>query len=240
MTMKLFAVRIQADTREDQSNRYKEYPSPAVYDLVWRPDIKNRVGLQNGFHECVNFKNFNGKIQGYLPPKPGGNSDWINEDDVVCFIFLTNKSKVSQKRAVELGLYDSIIGIHVGCRLVWKGTGNERRWFERPDIPQDLQDYLDQKSFEMEGKKGLYNLHFQYECPFENSLMLENPILDASEEIFPRAEHNNHVWGIMAVREIKIKPERVISLLDQKIGRTRQKGKWQTLKRLIMNYQKKF
>lgn len=233
MAMKLYAVRIQADTREDQFNRYREYPSPEVYDSIWRPDIENRLGLQNGFHECVNFKNFDGQIQGYLPPKPNGDSDWIDEDDVVCFIFVTNKSRVSRKRAMELGLFDAIVGVQVDCKIVWKETDDEWEWFERTDVPPVLQRYLDGKSLQNEGKKGMYNLMYHYTCPYENSLLLNCPIPNASEKIFPRREHNDCVWGVNAVREIKIKPERVIKAIDAKLEGTSQYPKWKNLKRKI-------
>ena len=233
MAMKLYAVRIQADTREDQSNRYREYPSPDVYDSIWRPDIENRLGLQNGFHECVNFKNFDGQIQGYLPPKPSGDSDWIDEDDVVCFIFVTNKSRVSQKRAMEIGLFDAIVGVQVGCKVVWKETDDGWEWFERTSVPIELQQYLDEKSLKNEGSEGVYNLRYHYICPFENSLLLNRPISNASEKIFPRKEHNNRVWGVNAVREIKIKPERVIKAIDAKLEGTNQYPKWKKMKRKI-------
>lgn len=234
MAMKLYAVRIQADTREDQINRYREYPSPEVYDSIWRPDLENRLGLQNGFHECVNFKNFDGKIQGYLPPKPGGDSDWINEDDVVCFIFVTNKSPVSRDLAKELGLFDAIVGIQVGCKIVWKETDDEWDWFERTDVPPELQQYLDKKSLQNEGREGVYNLRYHYRCPYENSLLLNRPIPNASEIIFPRKEHDNRVWGVNAVREIKITPERVIKTIDTKLEGKNQYSTWKNLKRKIL------
>lgn len=233
MAMKLYAVRIQADTREDQFNRYREYPSPEVYDSIWRPNIENRLGLQNGFHECVNFKNFDGQIQGYLPPKPGGDSDWIDEDDVVCFIFVTNKSRVSQKKAMELGLFDAIVGVQIGCKIVWNEKDDGWEWFERTGVPIDLQQYLDENSLKNEGREGVHNLRYHYICPYENSLLLNRPIPNASEKIFPRKEHNNHVWGVNAVREIKIKPERVIKAIDASLEGTNQYPKWKSLKRII-------
>ena len=232
MAMKLYVVRIQADTREDQFNRYREYPSPEVYDSIWRPDIENRSSLQNGFHECVNFKNFNGKIQGYLPPKPGGDSDWIEDDDVVCFIFVTNKSYVSRDLAKKMGLFDAIVGIQVGCKKVWKENDNEREWYKRIDVPEDLQGYINQKSVE----NGALDLYYQYECPFENSLWIEQPILNAAEILFPRAEHKNRVWGMNAVREIKLNPRRILQYLNRKMAKTRQFKKWIELKRKIMDY----
>ena len=50
--MRFFAVRIQPDVRKKESDRYVAYPSPKEYDHVWHS------GKQDGFHECVNFKNF--------------------------------------------------------------------------------------------------------------------------------------------------------------------------------------
>ncbi|WP_073156543.1 triacylglycerol lipase [Fibrobacter sp. UWH5] len=117
--------------RPNQKNRYQEYPLWEEYDHVWRPEIKNRVGLQNGFHECVNFKNFEGQIQGYLPPKPGGDSDWIDDNDEVCFVFVTNKSRISKAEAENLGLYDAIIGIQVGCCMTWGVDSDNCFWLER-------------------------------------------------------------------------------------------------------------
>ena len=232
-TMKMYAVRIQSDIRKNQSERYSKYPLAEEYDQVWRPDVENRAGLQNGFHECVNFKNFDGKILGYLPPKPGYDSDWIEDDESVCFVFVTNKSRISKKRATELGLFDSIVGIQVGCKMVWGGEDNEWFWLEHDDVPPDLQKYLDEKSLENEGKRGVYNLRYHYTCPFGNSLLFFRPIPNASEKIFPRKEHNGCVWGVNAVREIKIKPERVIKAIDSQLEGTNQYSKWKTLKRKI-------
>ena len=230
-TMKMYAVRIQSDIRENQSQRYREYPTASEYEQVWRPDIQNRRGLQNGFHECVNFKDFNGKILGYLPPKPGHDSDWIDDDDSVCFVFVTNKSRVSKERATELGLYDSIVGVQVGCQMVWGECDDGWFWFERDDVPFNLQQYLDEKSLQNEGRKGVHNLMFHYTCPYENSFLLNHPIPNASEKIFPRKKHNNRVWGVNAVREIKMKPERVIEGIDKELKGTNQYPKWKTLKR---------
>jgi len=232
-TMKMYAVRIQADLRPNQTNRYQEYPLWEEYDHVWRPEIKNRVGLQNGFHECVNFKNFEGQIQGYLPPKPGGDSDWIDDDDEVCFVFVTNKSRISKAEAENLGLYDTIIGIQVGCCMTWGVDCDNCFWLERNDVPPDLQEYLDKNSLKDFGKKGVHNLTYHYTCPSENSLLLSRPIPNASEKIFPRKEHNDCVWGVNSVREIKIKPERVIRAIDKYLEGTGQYPKWKTLKKKI-------
>ena len=236
-TMKLYAVRIQSDIREDQSKRYSEYPSADEYNLIWRPDIENRIGLQNGFHECVNFKDFEGEILGYLPPKPGHDSDWIDDDEMVCFVFVTNKSRLSKKRATELGLYDTIVGIQVGCQMVWGESDDEWFWFERDDVPPELQKYLDNKCLEHEQEKGSFNLIYHYKCSYENSLLFERPIQNASEKIFPRKEHHDCVWGVNAVREIKIKPERVIKMIDKWLKGTSRYSKWIDLKGKIYDYQ---
>lgn len=235
--MKMYAVRIQADTRKIQSQRYCEYPLSDEYDQVWRPDIKSRIGLQNGFHECVNFKDFYGEILGYLPPKPGRDSDWIDDDEVVCFVFVTNKSRISKKRATELGLYDSIVGVQVGCQMVWGEGNDDWFWLERDDVPPELQGYLDNKCLEHKKEKGAYNLMYHYKCSYENSLLFKRPIPNASEKIFPRKEHNDCVWGMNAVREIKKKPERVIKAIDQQLKGTRQYSKWISLKEKIYEYQ---
>lgn len=231
--MKMYTVRIQADLRADKTKRYQEYPSPEEYDHVWRPEIINRSGLQNGFHECVNFKNFNGKIKGYLPPKPGYDSDWIDDDDEVCFVFVTNKSPVSKAQATKLGLFDVIVGIQVGCHMVWGENGDGWFWHERKGVPSDLKEYLKEKSLEKEGQDGVYNLVYHYVCPYENSLLFNRPIPEASEKIFPRKEHNNCVWGVNSVREIKLKPERVIKAIDEQLEGTNQYSRWKTLKKKI-------
>lgn len=232
-SMKMYAVRIQPDIRDDQSKRYNEYPTADEYDRVWRPDIENRVGLQNGFHECVNFKDFDGNILGYLPPKPGYDSDWIDDDDTVCFVFVTNKSRISKERAKKINLFDSIVGVQVGCHMIWDGDDGEWCWFERDDVPPQLQQYLDENSMKNEGRKGVYNLKYHYTCLYENSLLLNHPIPNASEKIFPRKEHNNCVWGVNAVREIKTKPERVIKAIDAWLEGTRQYSRWKSLRRKI-------
>ena len=81
--MRFFAVKIQPDVRKNESNRYVEFPTPEEYDHIWH------AGDQDGFHECVNFTNFNGKIKGYIPPS----MKKLPENEPFGLVFISSKAK---------------------------------------------------------------------------------------------------------------------------------------------------
>lgn len=187
--MKIFAIRVQPDTRTTISDRYVEYPTPKEYERIWDN------GSQNGFHECVNFRNFDKKIKGYMPPskvKP-------SLDEPFVLIYVTSKAK--NKESISCGLYDRIIGIQAGCQRI--------KPQKRTDVPPRLQNYIKENDGDP--------LTYEYEAPYELSILLKNPIENASEIIFPKKSPNSHPWGNLAIREIKDNLSNVIDTIDLNI-----------------------
>ena len=194
--MKFFAIRIQPDVRENQADRYTEFPTLDEYKHIWNSGQKR----QDGFHECVNFKNFNGKIEGYIPP----NRVSIPANEKIAFIFLTNKA--NKKESKKYNLFDTIIGIQVGCHLTSQPC-------PRKDVPTELQKYL---------KKNASPLEYHYTTSYKNSILLENPIENASELIFPKSIYKS-TWSMYpgSVREINNDSIlfEVLSRIDYSISR---------------------
>ncbi len=213
--MKCFAIKIQPDVRKKKTNRYTEYPSPNEYA---------HIGLlntdQDGFHECVNFRNCEGKIKGYIPPHGAK----LPEEEPFVFVYIT--SKANEKEAILCGMYDRIIGVQVGCRLV-KET-------KRKDVPAKLQKYIEEKRFGP--------LCFKYEALYKNSILFKNTIENASEIIFPKEEHKDKSWCSRPVREIKDHLLDVIDVIDANIHQS-QRSQWECIKKQIsipQNKKKRF
>ena len=203
--MRFFAVRIQPDVRKKVADRYVKYPSVEEYEHVWNS------GGQDGFHECVNFKNFKGKIKGYVPPKGAS----LPVDEKFGLIFLTNKA--NKKESIKCNLYDSIIGIQVGCSKASSPC-------VRDDVPMALKRYL---------KKYATPLEYHYTALYDNSVLLETPIDNASELMFPKEENNGYVWmqNPGPVREIK--PNNLLEVLtkiDISVRKTSSFAKWCRIK----------
>jgi 5-methylcytosine-specific restriction endonuclease McrA len=188
-----------------KADRYVKYPSVEEYKHIWNS------GGQDGFHECVNFKNFNGKIKGYVPPRGAS----LPEDEKFGLIFLT--SKANKKESINCNLYDSIIGIQVGC---FKTSSPS----VRDDVPIVLKRYL---------KRHATPLEYHYTVLYDNSILLENPIEEASELIFPKEKNDGKVWmqAPGPVREIKPShlPE-VLTKIDISIRKTSSYAKWNHIK----------
>ncbi len=206
--MRFFAVRIQPDVRE-KANRYVEYPSVKEYEYIWNS------GNQDGFHECVNFKNFKGEIKGYLPPSkvtpPMGEKFGL--------IFLTSKAK--RKESKKLQLFDSVIGIQVGC-------SKSSSPCLRNDVPIDLKRYL---------KRHATPLEYHYTTLYDNSILLESPIEDASELLFPKDENNGRVWMQAPGPVREIEPNRlheILTKIDISVRKTSSFAKWNRIKETFL------
>lgn len=209
--MKFFAIKIQPDIRKNKKDRYVEYPSTQEYE---------RIGLyntdQDGFHECVNFRNYNGVIKGYIPPQGAK----LPEEDPFIFIYIT--SKANEEESIRCGMYDRIIGVQVGCRLV-KET-------ERKDVPVKLRKFIKENRFGP--------LCYEYEAPYEDSILFKNSIENASEIIFPKEEHKGKSWCSRPVREIKKHLLDVIDVIDSNIHQS-QRSQWEKIKKQISIFQNK-
>lgn len=166
--MQFIAVRINADARLGDE-RYSSFPSVSYYKDVW----KNSP--QDGFHECVNFKNFKGKIKGYLPPT--GHCHIPSEPFGIIF--------VTAKTATRQDLKDRIIGIQINCQRLPEGA-------VRTDVPRKLKEFL--------GKKN--ELTFHYIAPYEHSLLFSHPIENGSELLQPSDDRNGNVWTRISVQPI--------------------------------------
>ena len=203
--MRFFAVRIQPDVRKKESDRYVVYPSPKEYDHIWHS------GEQDGFHECVNFKNFNGKIKGYIPPS-GAN---LPETEPFGLVFVS--SKANEKESIPFKMYDRILGIQVNCRKVEKSF--------RENVPHNLKKYIE--------KENGSALDYDYETSFDNSILFKTTIENAAELVFPRIEHYGYTWGPGSVREIHNHLFDIITVIDKTIHPT-QVALWNRIKRSIV------
>ena len=166
-SMQFIAVRINADTRKEQ--QYSEFPNAKIYQDVW----ENRP--QNGFHECVNFKDFNGKIKGYLPPT---GRCYIPQEPFGIFF-------VTAKTDTPCELKDKIVGVQVNCLILPEET-------ERKDVPQGLKKYL--------GKQ--HSLTYHYTAPSKHTLLFKNTIDDASELLLPKKDRNGKIWSRISIQPI--------------------------------------
>lgn len=172
--MKFIAVRINPDTRKN--GNYSRYPKDDEYDDIWRKSS------QNGFHECVNFKSKRGIIKGYLPPNSAGSLDKCVPDEPFGIIFLTLGGKTKERND---NMYNKIVGIQINCKKI-------RQSKKRSDVPNGLKRYL-----------GNDALCYHYTALGVNSLLLSNPIGNASELVRPAArEKNKDVWKRGAIKLI--------------------------------------
>lgn len=203
--MRFFAVKIQPDVRKKESDRYVEFPSPEEYEHIWRS------GSQDGFHECVNFKNFEGKIKGYLPPS----DTKLPEKELFGLVFVS--SKANEEEAIQCKMYDRVLGIQVYCKKIEKRC--------REYVPLDLKKYIE--------KENASALDYDYETSFDNSILLKTTIENASELIFPRIEHNGYPWGNRAVREIRNHLFDLISVIEKKLHPS-QITLWENIKKNIV------
>ena len=194
--MQFIAVRINADARSDDE-RYSSFPNVNYYKEV----LKNSP--QNGFHECVNFKNFKGKIKGYLPPTgkcyiPSG---------IFGIIFLTPKTATRQD------LKDRIIGIQLNCQKLSKET-------DREDVPKQLKEHL--------GKK--HKLIYHYIAPYEQSLLFEHPLKGGSELLQPSKDRQSgKTWTRVSIQPI---PEQNLPHIFATIRKTlvgKERERWDDL-----------
>lgn len=203
--MRFFAVKIQPDVRKKESDRYVEFPSPKEYEHIWRS------GSQDGFHECVNFKNFKGKIKGYLPPS----DTKLPEKELFGLVFVS--SKANEEEAIQCKMYDRVLGIQVYCKKIRK------RYREK--VPHNLKNYIEEENASP--------LDYDYETSFDNSILLKTTIENASELIFPRIEHHGYPWGNRAVREIRNHLFDLISVIEKKIHPS-QITLWENIKNNIV------
>ena len=191
--MKFIAVRINADIRK--KNCYSKFPSVKDYERIWLN------GPDNGFHECLNFKNFKGTIKGYLPPT--GKKDIPNEPFGI--IFLTPKTNTLLEQS------NQIIGIQVKCQYLKQDV-------VRTSVPAKLNKYL-------KGKNAL--LTYNYVAPYDSSMLFKNKIDNASEVLVPAYEHDGKIWtrhSIKAISEQNL--PKVLKLIEQNLSAD-EKIQWQ-------------
>lgn len=202
--MRFFAVKIQPDVRKNESNRYVEFPTPEEYDHIWH------AGDQDGFHECVNFKNFNGKIKGYIPPSVKK----LPENEPFGLVFIS--SKANEKESILCKMYDRILGIQIDCRKI------KKRYREK--VPHDLKKYIEEENASP--------LDYDYETSFDNSIFFKTNIENAAELIFPRIEHKGFPWGSGSVREIHNHLFDIITVIDKNLHPS-QITLWEKIKKTI-------
>lgn len=95
--MNVFVVRLNPDLRSGKP--YTKYPTIDEYKSI------HDSSPMNGFHEAINFKNENGVIRGYLPPK-----HLMSIRNNVPFTLITITAKTAKNGG------DLIIGIQTGCK----------------------------------------------------------------------------------------------------------------------------
>ncbi|MBR2089207.1 MAG: HNH endonuclease [Fibrobacter sp.] len=196
--MKFIAVRINADTRE--KGKYSDFPSEEVYKTIWGRNA------QNGFHECVNFKNFGGKIEGYLPPT--GRKYIPNEPFGI--IFLTPKTNTPKNQA------NRIIGLQIQCMSLNQDVERKSKF-----IPKNLRLYL---------KKKNSSLTFNYTAPFNRCILFKNAIENASEILVPSSENNGKIWMRSAIKPISEQNlSNVLSIIEQNLA-VDEKKQWMKIK----------
>ena len=99
--MKIFVVALNADTR-GINERYQEFPKSYK-------EYKKILGEKpsgNGFHECVNFLEYNDQVYGYF--QAWRNKSIRNPNEEFLLISITYKKRNS--------LSNKIIGVQAGCR----------------------------------------------------------------------------------------------------------------------------
>lgn len=198
--MQFIAVRINADSRTE--DRYSEFPEVDFYKNVWENSP------QNGFHECVNFKNFDGKIKGYLPPS--GHS--LIPLEPFGIIFVTAKTKTPKE------LRDKIIGIQVNCLKLPDKV-------ERNDVPLALKEYL--------GKKN--KLTYHYTAPSQQALLFSKSIDGGSELLQPSRDRRDIAWKRISIQPILEKNLPNIFAKIKKSLTPRELKKWEELMKLSGN-----
>lgn len=97
--MDIFAVRLNADPRNGRP--YSAYPTKKQYQAI------HGDAVGNGFHEAANFMEEEGKVRGYLPPKPSRD---LQQSENFTLVSLTYKGKSHAP--------DRIFGIQTNCRFV--------------------------------------------------------------------------------------------------------------------------
>ena len=192
--MQFVAVRINADSRTEE--RYSAFPDVKFYKKVWENSP------QDGFHECVNFKNFGGNIKGYLPPT--GHCHIPSTPFGIIF--------VTAKTATRQDLKDRIIGIQINCQKIPEGA-------VRTDVPRKLKEFL--------GKKN--ELIYHYIAPYEHSLLFSHPVENGSELLQPSEDRNGNTWTRISIQPILDKNLPHIFATIRKTLIDKEREKWDDL-----------
>lgn len=220
-------MRINPDFR---TNPYKKYPTRQEYNQIW----KDNKSSGNGFHECVNFREFyiKGKhvVAGYVPYSEKTKELRANGENPFVILTITNAKNRSEK-------HNQIIGIQVGC--LNQGKRDEFGISPivgpiRNDIPSHLKDL---------------ELSYNYVCPAGLSFLLQKPINNAIENIFG----NSKTWlqgfgpAIPIPHYAKGNSKsglggnvfKIIDILDKHIQKTESKSQieqWEKIKKWIIEH----
>ena len=220
-------MRINPDVR---INPYKDYPTRYEYNQTW----KNNKSSGNGFHECVNFREFyiNRKhvVAGYVPDSKKTKDLRANGGNPFVILTITNAKNRSEK-------HNQIIGIQAGCLNQGKCDKFGIAPIVGPirnDIPSHLKDL---------------KLRYNYVCPAEMSFLLQRPINNAIENIFGE----NKIWfqgfgpAIPIPHYAKGTSKsglggnvfKIIDILDKHIQKTESKSqidRWENIKKWIIGH----
>lgn len=225
--MNFYVMRINPDFR---TNPYKKYPTRKEYNQTW--DDNKSSG--NGFHECVNFREFYRKgehiVAGYVPYSEKTKDLRSNGENPFVILTITNAKNRSEK-------HNQIIGIQAGCL----NQGKRDKFGIAPvvgpirdDIPPHLSDLV---------------LSYNYVCPAERSFLLQKPIDNAVETIF--GENKTWVQGFGPAIPIPHYAKgnsksglggnvfNIIEVLDKHILKTEsepQIEKWKNVKKWIIEH----
>ena len=206
--MKIFVVALNADTR-GVNERYQEFPkSYNEYNNILG---KNPSG--NGFHECVNFREYYDQVYGYF--QAWRNKSIRNPNEEFLLISITYKKRNS--------LSNKIIGIQAGCR--YQAIDN-KYGIPRDDVPPTLYNEL---------KKKLSPLTYHYTCPSKYSLLFSEQIDDAVKVIFGKDE-----WNRPSIKEIdETRLPAIMDVIDRHLSNTKRENcktelkKWNNIKNYI-------
>lgn len=206
--MKIFVVALNADTR-GVNERYQEFPKSYK-------EYKNILGEKpsgNGFHECVNFREYHDQVYGYF--QAWRNKSIRNPNEEFLLISVTYKKRNS--------FSNKIIGIQAGCR--YQAVDNIYG-IPRDDVPPTLYNEL---------KKKLSPLTYHYACPSKYSLLLSKQINDAVKVVFGKDE-----WKRPSIKEIDEKRwPAIVKIIDMHFSSTKSKDckteltKWNNIKNYL-------
>lgn len=206
--MKIFVVALNADTR-GINERYQEFPKSYK-------EYKKILGEKpsgNGFHECVNFLEYNDQVYGYF--QAWRNKSIRNPNEEFLLISITYKKRNS--------LSNKIIGVQAGCR--YQAVDNICG-IPRDDVPPTLYNELKNKQS---------TLTYHYTCPSKYSLLFSEQINDAVRVVFGKDE-----WKRPSIKEVDEKRwPAIMKIIDLHFSSTKSKDckkeliKWNNIKKYL-------